>query len=72
VALVHQVVQAVRSRSWIGGIARAEDAFALIGATAVQVGTANFADPSAMQTIIDTPSSSVQGRHHDIHELIEV
>jgi dihydroorotate dehydrogenase (NAD+) catalytic subunit len=56
VRLVHQVVQAVNIPViGIGGIARAEDAleFLIVGATAVQVGTANFVDPSAMQTIID-------------------
>ncbi len=37
----------------IGGIMSATDAleFILAGATAVQVGTANFLDPSAAQTI---------------------
>jgi dihydroorotate dehydrogenase (NAD+) catalytic subunit len=37
----------------IGGIMSATDAleFMLVGATAVQVGTANFLDPSAAQTI---------------------
>jgi dihydroorotate dehydrogenase (NAD+) catalytic subunit len=37
----------------IGGIMSATDAleFMLVGATAVQIGTANFLDPSAAQTI---------------------
>jgi dihydroorotate dehydrogenase (NAD+) catalytic subunit len=37
----------------LGGIARAEDAveFMLAGATAVQVGTASYADPRAVETI---------------------
>jgi dihydroorotate dehydrogenase (NAD+) catalytic subunit len=39
----------------IGGIASAEDAveFLLAGATAVQVGTASFLDPTAAKTIKD-------------------
>ena len=56
VRLVHQVVQAVNIPViGIGGISRAMDAleFLIVGATAVQVGTANFVDPNAMATIID-------------------
>jgi len=39
----------------IGGITTAEDAveFLLAGATAVQVGTANFVNPRAAEEIID-------------------
>ena len=39
----------------VGGIVRPVDAleFLIVGATAVQVGTANFVDPAAMITIID-------------------
>jgi len=39
----------------IGGITCAEDAleFLIVGATAVQVGTANFIDPAAMIAVID-------------------
>ena len=39
----------------IGGIARTEDAieFMLAGASAVQVGTANFADPMAAKKILE-------------------
>ena len=54
--LVHQVVQAVKVPViGVGGIGCAEDAleFLIVGATAVQVGTANFVDPGAMPTIID-------------------
>jgi len=38
----------------IGGISRAMDAleFLIVGARAVQVGTANFVDPNAMAVII--------------------
>ncbi|RLB73265.1 MAG: dihydroorotate dehydrogenase [Deltaproteobacteria bacterium] len=55
VRLVHQVVQAVQIPViGIGGISRAMDAleFLIVGAKAVQVGTANFVDPNAMTTII--------------------
>ncbi len=55
VRLVHQVVQAVDIPViGIGGISRAVDAleFLIVGAKAVQVGTANFVDPNAMTTIL--------------------
>ena len=56
VRMVHQVVQAVKIPViGIGGIVRAEDAleFLIVGATAVQVGTANFVDPTAMISVIN-------------------
>jgi dihydroorotate dehydrogenase (NAD+) catalytic subunit len=56
VRMVHQVVPAVSIRvSGIGGIMTAADALELliVGARAVQVGTANFVDPAAMLSIID-------------------
>ena len=56
VRLVHQVVQAVSVPViGMGGITRAVDAleFLIVGAKAVQVGTANFVDPTAMSTILD-------------------
>lgn len=55
VRMTHQVVQTVKIPViGIGGIMRAEDAleFLIVGASAVQVGTANFVDPNAMQTIL--------------------
>jgi len=55
VRMVHQVVQSVSVPViGVGGIVRAMDAleFLIAGATAVQVGTANFVDPTAMLTII--------------------
>ncbi len=55
VRMVHQVVQAVSVPViGVGGIVCAMDAleFLIAGATAVQVGTANFVDPSAMLTVI--------------------
>jgi len=54
--MTHQVVQAVKIPViGIGGITCAQDAleFLIVGAQAVQVGTANFIDPQAMLAIID-------------------
>lgn len=54
--MVHQVVQAVKIPViGVGGIVRPMDAleFLIVGARAVQVGTANFVDPGAMTTIIE-------------------
>ena len=54
--MVWQVAAAVRIPViGIGGISTAEDAieFLLAGATAIQVGTANFYEPSACEAIID-------------------
>ena len=56
VRMVHQVVQTVSVPViGIGGIVKPMDAleFLIVGAQAVQVGTANFVDPTAMLTIID-------------------
>ncbi|MEZ4485295.1 MAG: dihydroorotate dehydrogenase [Syntrophotaleaceae bacterium] len=55
VRMVHQVVQAVQVPViGVGGIMVAEDAleFLIAGASAVQVGTANFVDPAAMMHIV--------------------
>ncbi len=74
VRMVHQVVQAVSVPViGIGGIARAMDAleFLIVGATAVQVGTANFVDPSAMLTIIEgIEDFCIAEGIDDIHQLI--
>ena len=54
VRMVHEVSKAVRIPVvGMGGIVRAEDAveFMLAGATAVQVGTASYADPRAVENI---------------------
>ncbi|MBU7575291.1 MAG: dihydroorotate dehydrogenase [Hydrogenophaga sp.] len=54
--MVHQCYRSVRIPViGCGGISTAEDAveFMLAGASAVQVGTASFIDPGAMQKIID-------------------
>ena len=54
VRMVHEAAQAVKIPvAGMGGITRAEDAveFMLAGATAVEVGTASFADPRAVENI---------------------
>jgi dihydroorotate dehydrogenase (NAD+) catalytic subunit len=54
VRMVHEVSKAVRIPIvGMGGILRAEDAaeFMMVGATAVQVGTASYADPRAVENI---------------------
>jgi dihydroorotate dehydrogenase (NAD+) catalytic subunit len=54
VRMVHEAAQAVTIPVvGMGGIVRAEDAveFLLAGATAVEVGTASFADPRAVENI---------------------
>ena len=54
--MVYEVAQAVKIPViGMGGITCAEDAieFLMAGATAVQVGTANFTDPLACPKIID-------------------
>ena len=74
VRMVHQVVQAVSIPViGIGGIMRAEDAleFLIVGATAVQVGTANFVDPGAMATIVEgLEQFCIDEGIADIRELI--
>jgi len=74
VRLVHQVVQAVKVPViGIGGISRAMDAleFLIVGAKAVQVGTANFVDPNAMANIIaDLETFCLEEGVDDINELI--
>ncbi len=55
-AMVYRAVRAVKIPVLgVGGILRAEDAleFLVAGASAVQVGTANFIDPSATMKILD-------------------
>lgn len=74
VRMVHQVVQTVKIPViGIGGIMTAADAleFLIVGARAVQVGTANFIDPAAMLTIIDgLEAFLVEEGIADINELI--
>ena len=57
----------------IGGIMCAEDAleFLIVGARAVQVGTANFVNPTAMQTIIDgLEQFCIEQNVSDVKQLI--
>ena len=72
--MVWQVAQAVEVPViGIGGIMTATDAleFILAGATAIQVGTANFLDPSAAQTIaVEMEEYLVQNGIADIRDLI--
>jgi dihydroorotate dehydrogenase (NAD+) catalytic subunit len=74
VRMVHQVVQTVSVPViGIGGISRPMDAleFLIVGAKAVQVGTANFVDPAVIQTIIDgIEEFCIDEGIEDIHELI--
>lgn len=74
VRMVHQVVQAVKIPViGVGGIVRPADAleFLIVGARAVQVGTANFVDPAAMLGIIEgIEQFCIEERIGDIGELI--
>ncbi|PLX87341.1 MAG: dihydroorotate dehydrogenase [Desulfuromonas sp.] len=74
VRMTHQVVQAVQVPViGIGGISRAVDAleFLIVGASAVQVGTANFIDPNIMaQIVADLEAFCRDEGIADINELI--
>ena len=74
VRMVHQVVQAVKIPViGVGGIVRPADAleFLIVGASAVQVGTANFVDPAAMLGIIEgIEQFCIEEGLGDIGELI--
>ncbi|MFO7983618.1 MAG: dihydroorotate dehydrogenase [Desulfuromonadales bacterium] len=74
VRMVHQVVQAVSVPViGVGGIVRPMDAleFLIAGASAVQVGTANFVDPNASIDIIDgIEAFCIEEGIDDIEELI--
>ena len=64
--MVYQVARAVSVPViGIGGIASAEDAleFILAGATAVQVGTANFVNPRASEEIVEGMAAYVHAQH---------
>jgi dihydroorotate dehydrogenase (NAD+) catalytic subunit len=76
VRMVWQVAKAVNIPViGLGGIMNADDAlqFIMAGATAVQVGTANFVDPTATIKIIDGMQDYCQ-RHgvNDINDLIGI
>jgi dihydroorotate dehydrogenase (NAD+) catalytic subunit len=65
VHLAHQAARAVRIPViGIGGIARAEDAleFLVAGCTAVQVGTATFANPNAIAEVHDGIAAFLEAR----------
>jgi len=68
------VVQAVKVPViGVGGITRPMDAleFLIVGAKAVQVGTANFVDPAAMVGIIEgIEEFCIEEGIDDIHQLI--
>lgn len=74
VRMVYQVVNAISLPViGVGGISTAEDAmeFLIAGASAVQVGTANFIDPDAMQKVIDgLEQFCVEEGIRDIREVI--
>lgn len=74
VRMVYQVANAVKLPIiGMGGIATAEDAleFIMAGATAVSVGTANFANPYVTVEIVDGIERYMQeNRIEDIQELI--
>lgn len=72
--MVYQVARAVQIPVvGLGGISSAEDAieFLMAGATAIEVGTANFLDPSISQKIAEGISEWLD-RHgvQDVHEII--
>lgn len=73
--MVWQVANAIKLPIiGIGGIMTAEDAleFIIAGATAVQVGTANFVNPTATMDIIDgLERFLVENNISDIKELIK-
>jgi dihydroorotate dehydrogenase (NAD+) catalytic subunit len=74
VRMVYQVVQAVKVPViGIGGIVEVEDAleFLIAGATAVQVGSANFVSPGTMVDLVNgIETFCVQQGIEDIRELI--
>ncbi|PLX84709.1 MAG: dihydroorotate dehydrogenase [Desulfuromonas sp.] len=74
VRMVHQVARAVKVPViGVGGVMEAEDAleFLVAGATAVQVGTANFVEPTAMLKVIEgIEQFCIEEGIADIRELI--
>lgn len=71
--MVHQVAKAVRIPViGLGGIMNAHDAieFLMCGATAVQIGTANFIDPTVTLKVIDGINEWCDS--HDIHDLHDI
>ncbi|MBO4729839.1 MAG: dihydroorotate dehydrogenase, partial [Bacteroidaceae bacterium] len=74
VRMVHQVAKAVSIPViGLGGIMNAEDAieFLMAGATAIQVGTANFIDPAVSGKIVDGINQWLDNHGvADVHEII--
>ena len=74
VRMVHQVAKAVSIPViGLGGIMNAEDAieFLMAGATAIQVGTANFIDPAVSGKIVDGINLWLDNHGvADVHEII--
>ncbi len=74
--MVHQVAKAVRIPViGLGGIMNAHDAieFLMCGATAVQIGTANFIDPTATLKVIDGINEWCDSHGiRDLHDIIGV
>jgi len=74
VRMVHQTAKAVKIPVvGLGGIMTAEDAveFLMAGATAVEIGTANFIDPTASVKIVHGINEWLDSHGvHDIHEII--
>lgn len=74
--MVHQVAKAVRIPViGLGGIMNAHDAieFLMCGATAVQIGTANFIDPTVTLKVIDGINEWCDSHGiHDLHDIIGV
>ncbi len=74
IAKVFEVVQAVKIPViGIGGIMNVDDVleFLITGATAIQVGTANFIDPNIAELLVGDLENYLQQHHiHDIHEII--
>lgn len=71
--MVHQVAKAVRIPViGLGGIMNAHDAieFLMCGATAVQIGTANFIDPTVTLKVIDGINEWCDS--HDIRDLHDI
>jgi dihydroorotate dehydrogenase (NAD+) catalytic subunit len=72
--LVHKVVQAVNIPViGLGGIADYKDAleFLIVGARAVQVGTASFVNPRAAIEIVDgLRDFCLREKIHNIHQII--
>jgi dihydroorotate dehydrogenase (NAD+) catalytic subunit len=74
IAKVFEVVQAVKIPViGIGGIMNVEDVleFLITGATAIQVGTANFIDPDIAERLVDDLGKYLKRNHiPDINEII--